>query len=122
MSDKIREFLLKVQGDAAMQEEFKEVSRKIEHVSARDEALEQHMIPFAKKHGFSFVVADFAPPEGEMMEDELMSVSGGRYCNCSGAGVGDNGCACPYNGEGENGATSNFSCYCCGSGTGQRLF
>lgn len=122
MNTRMKKFIEKINREDALNAEFMEVSRKIENMAVREDAIAMYMLPFAKKCGFDFSVEDFALPEGEMDEAELLAVSGGLNCQCTGAGAGDNGCPCLHSGVGENGADKKFSCHCCGTGMGQEAF
>ena len=98
-----------------------------------EEAVKAVTMTFAKEHGFTLTEADFAPPEGELSEQELQAIAGGGgkgpntggcYCMLAGGGGGTQtdddiyGCACVGYGQGGDGAIDDFTCWCTGYGEG----
>lgn len=82
------------------------------------------LIKFAKEQGIELTDADFESANGEISDDELATVAGGKWCTCfiGGGGTGEEKdrsktCACVHAGVGlwKNGSVR---CACAGAGAG----
>ena len=92
MTENLKKFL-----EAASKNE--ELRRKLSSASQETIFIE------AKALGFELTEADFHPPSGELSEDELEAVTGGKDCICIVYGLGkasghDDRCECPFYGQG----------------------
>ena len=93
-------------------------------------------IELAKENGIELCETDFEAAEGELSEDELDAVSGGRlgseethegHCGCFAGGAGGGqmlndgktyGCACVAYGQGGDGKNDHWECFCVVIGNG----
>ena len=91
------------------------LKKQVERLDAQKGSQPSDYIALAAEYGLKLTEADFQPAEtGELSEDELDAVAGGKYCFCAfgGGGAGNNDektCACVGGGGGE---WSNGSCRC----------
>ena len=88
-------------------------------------ATKETLIALAKEQGITLTDADFAAPQGEISDDELDAVAGGKYCYCAagGGGTGESStntktCACVINGGGRT-KTGQTRCACVMAGYGE---
>ena len=95
MTENLKKFLEAVSKDEALQ-------AKVNALESNKETAMADIIALAKELGIELTEADFAQPDGEISEDELETISGGR----------DTSCGCPTAG------TVNNSCYCAAAGGG----
>lgn len=82
------------------------------------------IIALAREQGIELTEADFESSNGEVSDDELSAVAGGKWCTCfiGGGGTGEEKdrsktCACVHAGVGlwKNGSVR---CACAGAGAG----
>ena len=98
MTENLKKFLEAVSKDEALQ-------AKVNALESNKETAMAGVIALAKELGIELTEADFAQPDGEISEDELETINGGR----------DTSCGCPTSGTG---MTVNNSCYCAAAGGG----
>ena len=101
MTENMKNFLAKLSADA-------ELTKKA--VKMDKEAL----IVMARELGVELTEADFLQPEGELNENELKVVAGGKACYCVMGGGGeadsqDDVCACVAYGQGHISEDSNYT-------------
>lgn len=89
------------------------------------DALVRQTIEIAKDAGFSLSAEDFEENAGgELSEDELASVAGGKYCYCFIGGGGEASepdnktCACVSYGYGKYDGEKKTRCFCILTGEG----
>lgn len=97
---------------------------------ARFGTLTKHeLIALAKEYGIALTEADLAPVEGEISDDELETVAGGKNCSCNFAGSGKSSsyygsasCSCEVGGVGSmDDGTSRCLCVLEGIGEDERI-
>lgn len=110
MTENIRKLLELISGNA-------ELTARLNNASKED------VIALAKELGITLTDADFDPPEnGEISENELETVSGGKQCYCymGGGGTASEGektCACVLYGHGNwSNGSMRCTCPCIGDG------
>lgn len=114
MTENAKKFLAQVSQDTELAEKLR--SANVEQV-----------IALGKELGFNLTEDDFAQPEGEVSEEELDAVSGGKTCAClvNGGGsksLSDNICACVWGGYGSGEFDSGetfLRCACVVTGGGE---
>ena len=86
------------------------------------------LIALAAEKGFALTAEDLKPdhPTGELNEDELDAVAGGKACGCVVGGGGEGGeadgvCACVLAGEGVDYRTVRCLCPLVGGGTSSEI-
>ena len=117
------------------------IKKLLEIISSDEEAVKtmnalptmEDVIAFAKEKGVTLTEADFQKPEGELNEDELEAVAGGKECWCSfgGGGTADeyyyyrglssphqSTCACVVAGVGKKNWGTDIRCACAFFGAG----
>ena len=113
MTEKLKTFLKKVNGDEAF---FKKMEA-LQAETDRETVIEK-TIEIAKEAGFALSPADFEAGDGEMDDGEMQAVSGGwTKCVCVAGGGGtadkDGGtCACVVAGVGMRKDNNNARCGC----------
>ena len=101
MSENMKHFLAKLSADV-------ELAKKAAMLD------KDALIALAKELGFDLTDADFAKTEGELNENELKVVAGGKACYCVMGGGGeadsqDDVCACVAYGQGHISEDSNYT-------------
>lgn len=101
-----------------------ELKAKVEALNQDPKATAADFIALAKEYGVEITEADFqsTPAEGELSDDELEAVAGGKECYCAigGGGTGDDyvgTCACVALGFGDD-QGGGFRCTCAAAGFG----
>lgn len=92
MTENTKKFIEKISQDVKLAEKLRN-------------ATAEQVMALAKELGCDLTEDDFAQPEGEVSEDELGAVAGGKICGCFTAGGGgkstsDDVCACFMSGSG----------------------
>ena len=103
-------------------ENNQELKAKIEELNKNPKSTPKDYIQVAAEYGIAIKEEDFKPAEGEVTDDELDAVAGGKECFCAigGGGTGtENGktCVCVLGGGGEY-SNGNFRCACPLTGLG----
>ena len=115
MTENMKSFLEEISGDR----EFIEKLTKAETTEA--------LIALAAEKGFALTAEDLEAQDGELNEDELAAVAGGKDCFCAVGGGGTGGdsdktCACVVVGEGYlNNGNMRCECYYFGGGSNQEI-
>ena len=102
---------------------FLEAVSKSEELTAKVGAMGQdELIALATELGITLADADFTQPSGELQDDELEAVAGGKECYCAMGGGGEKGkgqktCACVMVGSGHE-SGGDQRCVCVAGGYG----
>ncbi len=121
MSEKAKQFIKQINQDQALYQEFFALSDQLKGSNDRQQILLEHILPFAKRHGFDLSAEDFSSVEGEMDESELAAIAGGGGCGCvvGGGGSGTQDvdgdsytCACVLSGMGGGPQGDDGNCIC----------
>ena len=134
MTENLKKFLEAVSKDEALQ-------AKVNALESNKETVMADIIALAKELGIELTEADFAQPDGEISEDELETINGGRdtsygcptsgtvnnscYCAAAGGGGGKQkdddiwGCACVAYGQGGDAKDDHTTCMCVLYGHGE---
>lgn len=107
-------------------EEDEGLKQKVANLDAKIDSQVSDYIALAAEYGVDLTEADFQPMDaGELSEDELDTVAGGKACVCplAGGGTGDDEtktktCACVMGGGGEM-QDGSARCWCVLAGSGQ---
>lgn len=108
---------------------FLELASKDAATIAKVKALDKDgLVALAKELGITLTEADFAPAdEGEISENELETVAGGKKCYCAigGGGTGSNEnedtCGCAIVGVGMESKNGTHRCMCNVGGYGYEM-
>lgn len=107
---------------------FEEVTKSEEHREKLNAAKNmEEVTAFAAELGFTLTAEDFQQEEGELQDDELNAVTGGKECACvlGGGGTGESErehtCWCVAIGNGSYicGTQEMSRCGCVATGTGE---
>ena len=79
MTENVKKFLEFVSHNEAAKKEL-EAGRI--NLNGDENARREAFIKFADKYGFSLTAEELKPEEGELSEDELEAVAGGKECDC----------------------------------------
>ena len=101
MSENMKNFLAKISENKALAEKTAKLDKEA-------------LLALAKELGFDLTEADFTKPEGELNENELTALAGGKACYCVVGGGGeadsqDDVCACVAYGQGHVSEDSNYT-------------
>lgn len=91
-----------------MQKFLETISSNEELKAKLENASKESIVSLAREVGITLTDADFEAQQGEISDDELDAVAGGKYCYCAAGGGG----------TGES-STNTKTCVCVGSGGGR---
>ncbi len=108
-----------------LMEQNGELKKQVERLDAQKDSQPSDYIDLAAEYGLKLSETDFHPAgAGELSEDELDAVAGGKYCGClaGGGGTGEDEtqtktCACIMGGAGQMQDNAN-RCWCAIYGQG----
>ena len=105
-------------------EKNQELKAKIQELDKNPESTPKDYIQVAAEYGIALTQEDFKPAEGEVTDDELDTVAGGKLCICVIGGGGEANtyrntktCACVIGGGGQD-TDGESRCNCVIGGAG----
>ncbi|RKI39399.1 Nif11-like leader peptide family natural product precursor [bacterium D16-51] len=104
-------------------EKNQELKAKIEELDKNPKSTPKDYIQAAAEYGIEIKEEDFKTTRGELSDDELDAVAGGKVCSCFVGGGGEGGrrdkiCACVAFGAGEDNYADTLRCFCPLAGSG----